>query len=59
MLAVGDMHWPNRLNIPGEDLPTSLTISRPHDYFQHAAAYRGRQELRGRGGVALLAPAPR
>ena len=35
VLAVGDMHWPNRLNIPGEDLPhVSHYFRDPHDYFR-------------------------
>lgn len=34
-LAIGDMHWPNRLNIPGEDLPhVSHYFRDPHDYFR-------------------------
>jgi thioredoxin reductase (NADPH) len=35
VLAVGDMHYPNRLNIPGEDLPhVSHTFVDPHLYFR-------------------------
>jgi thioredoxin reductase (NADPH) len=35
VLAVGDMHWPNRLGIPGEDLPHVAHYFRdPHDYFR-------------------------
>jgi thioredoxin reductase (NADPH) len=35
VLAVGDMHWPNRLSIPGEDLPhVSHYFRDPHDYFR-------------------------
>jgi thioredoxin reductase (NADPH) len=35
VLAVGDMHWPNRLYIPGEDLPhVSHYFRDPHDYFR-------------------------
>jgi thioredoxin reductase (NADPH) len=35
VLAVGDMHWPNRLHIPGEDLPhVSHYFRDPHDYFR-------------------------
>src|SRR5579859_5969729 len=35
VLALGDMHWPNRLNIPGEDLPhVSHYFRDPHDYFR-------------------------
>jgi thioredoxin reductase (NADPH) len=35
VLAVGDMHWPNRLDIPGEDLPhVSHYFRDPHDYFR-------------------------
>lgn len=35
VLAVGDMHWPNRLEIPGEDLPhVSHYFRDPHDYFR-------------------------
>jgi thioredoxin reductase (NADPH) len=35
VLAVGDMHWPNRLGIPGEDLPhVSHYFRDPHDYFR-------------------------
>ena len=35
VLAIGDMHWPNRLNIPGEDLPHVAHYFRdPHDYFR-------------------------
>jgi thioredoxin reductase (NADPH) len=34
-LAIGDMHWPNRLGIPGEDLPhVSHYFRDPHDYFR-------------------------
>jgi thioredoxin reductase (NADPH) len=34
-LAIGDMHYPNRLNIPGEDLPhVSHYFRDPHDYFR-------------------------
>jgi thioredoxin reductase (NADPH) len=34
VLATGDMHAPNRLNIPGEDLPhVSHYFKDPHDYF--------------------------
>jgi thioredoxin reductase (NADPH) len=35
VLAIGDMHWPHRLNIPGEDLPhVSHYFRDPHDYFR-------------------------
>jgi thioredoxin reductase (NADPH) len=35
VLALGDMHWPNRLGIPGEDLPHVAHYFRdPHDYFR-------------------------
>lgn len=35
VLAIGDMHWPNRLGIPGEDLPhVSHYFRDPHDYFR-------------------------
>jgi thioredoxin reductase (NADPH) len=35
VLAIGDMHGPNRLNIPGEDLPhVSHYFRDPHDYFR-------------------------
>lgn len=35
VLAVGDMHWPNRIDIPGEDLPhVSHYFRDPHDYFR-------------------------
>jgi thioredoxin reductase (NADPH) len=35
VLAVGDMHQPNRLQIPGEDLPHVAHYFRdPHDYFR-------------------------
>jgi thioredoxin reductase (NADPH) len=35
VLATGDMHAPNRLNIPGEDLPhVSHYFKDPHDYFR-------------------------
>lgn len=35
VLAIGDMHWPNRLDIPGEDLPhVSHYFRDPHDYFR-------------------------
>jgi len=35
VLAVGDMHWPNRLGIPGEDLSHVTHYFRdPHDYFR-------------------------
>lgn len=35
VLAIGDMHWPNRLGIPGEDLPHVAHYFRdPHDYFR-------------------------
>ena len=35
VMAVGDMHWPNRLGIPGEDLPHVAHYFRdPHDYFR-------------------------
>jgi thioredoxin reductase (NADPH) len=35
VLAVGDMHWPNRLHIPGEDLPhVSHYFRDSHDYFR-------------------------
>jgi thioredoxin reductase (NADPH) len=35
VLAIGDMHWPNRLDIPGEDLPHVAHYFRdPHDYFR-------------------------
>ncbi len=35
VLAIGDMHWPNRLHIPGEDLPhVSHYFRDPHDYFR-------------------------
>lgn len=35
VLAIGDMHYPNRLNIPGEDLPhVSHYFRDPHDYFR-------------------------
>ncbi len=34
-LAIGDMHYPNRLNIPGEDLAhVSHYFRDPHDYFR-------------------------
>jgi len=34
-LAIGDMHWPNRLGVPGEDLPhVSHYFRDPHDYFR-------------------------
>jgi thioredoxin reductase (NADPH) len=34
-LAIGDMHWPHRLGIPGEDLPhVSHYFRDPHDYFR-------------------------
>jgi thioredoxin reductase (NADPH) len=34
-MAIGDMQFPNRLNIPGEDLPhVSHYFSDPHDYFR-------------------------
>lgn len=35
VLAIGDMHWPQRLGIPGEDLPhVSHYFRDPHDYFR-------------------------
>ncbi|MDQ4079016.1 MAG: NAD(P)-binding domain-containing protein [Chloroflexota bacterium] len=35
VLAIGDMHWPNLLHIPGEDLPhVSHYFRDPHDYFR-------------------------
>jgi thioredoxin reductase (NADPH) len=35
VLAIGDMHGPNRLHIPGEDLPhVSHYFRDPHDYFR-------------------------
>lgn len=35
VLAIGDMHAPNRLNIPGEDLPhVSHFFDDPHRYFR-------------------------
>ncbi len=35
VLAIGDMDFPNRLNIPGEDLPHVTHYFRdPHDYFR-------------------------
>jgi thioredoxin reductase (NADPH) len=35
VLAIGDMHWPNRLDIPGEELPhVSHYFRDPHDYFR-------------------------
>lgn len=35
VLAIGDMHYPQRLNIPGEDLPhVSHYFRDPHDYFR-------------------------
>jgi thioredoxin reductase (NADPH) len=35
VLALGDMHGPNRLGIPGEDLPhVSHYFRDPHDYFR-------------------------
>lgn len=35
VLALGDMHYPNRLGIPGEDLPhVSHYFRDPHDYFR-------------------------
>lgn len=35
VLAIGDMHWAHRLNIPGEDLPhVSHYFRDPHDYFR-------------------------
>lgn len=35
VLAIGDMHYPNRLNIPGEDLPhVSHYFRDAHDYFR-------------------------
>jgi thioredoxin reductase (NADPH) len=35
VLAVGDMHYPNWLNIPGEELPhVSHYFRDPHDYFR-------------------------
>ncbi len=35
VLAIGDMQYPNRLNIPGEDLPhVSHYFRDPHEYFR-------------------------
>ena len=35
VLAIGDMEWPNRLDIPGEDLPhVSHYFRDPHEYFR-------------------------
>lgn len=35
VLAIGDMHWPNRVGVPGEDLPhVSHYFRDPHDYFR-------------------------
>jgi thioredoxin reductase (NADPH) len=35
VLAIGDMHYPNRLGIPGEDLPhVSHYFHDPHEYFR-------------------------
>lgn len=35
VLAIGDMHFPNRLEIPGEELPhVSHYFRDPHDYFR-------------------------
>jgi thioredoxin reductase (NADPH) len=35
VFAIGDMHWANRLDIPGEDLPhVSHYFRDPHDYFR-------------------------
>ncbi|WP_255603705.1 NAD(P)-binding domain-containing protein [Oscillochloris sp. ZM17-4] len=35
VLAIGDMEYPHRLNIPGEDLPhVSHYFRDPHDYFR-------------------------
>lgn len=35
VLAIGDMQWPNRIGIPGEDLPhVSHYFRDPHEYFR-------------------------
>ena len=35
VLAIGDMHYPNMLGVPGEDLPhVSHYFRDPHDYFR-------------------------
>ncbi|MCA9986759.1 MAG: NAD(P)-binding domain-containing protein [Anaerolineales bacterium] len=35
IIAIGDMHWSNDLDIPGEDLPNASHYFRdPHDYFR-------------------------
>ncbi len=35
VLAIGDMHWANQIDIPGENLPhVSHYFNDPHDYFR-------------------------
>jgi thioredoxin reductase (NADPH) len=51
VLAIGDMHWPNRLSIPGEDLPhVSHYFRDPHDYFRRRLLIVG-----GRNSAAAAA----
>ncbi len=61
VLAIGDMHVPNRLDIPGEDLPhVSHYFRDPHDYFRRRLLIVGGKNsaaeaaLRcGRGGAEV------
>ena len=56
VIAIGDMEYPNRLNIPGEDLPhVAHYFHEPHDYFRKRLLIVGGAEFRCGGRVALLA----
>jgi thioredoxin reductase (NADPH) len=55
VLAIGDMHRPQMLNIPGEDLPhVSHYLAEPHTYFGKRVLIVGGKRPRS----ASTAPAP-
>ena len=60
VLAIGDMHYPNWLNIPGEDLPhVSHYFRDPHDYFRRRLLIVGGKNSASRPPCAAGAPAHR
>jgi thioredoxin reductase (NADPH) len=54
ILAIGDMHWPNLLGIPGEELPhVSHYFEEPHRYFGQKVTIVGAKNSAAEAAVRL------
>ena len=54
ILAIGDMHWPNLLGVPGEELPhVSHYFEEPHRYFGQRVTIIGAKNSAAEAAVRL------